>query len=507
MSTSFINHNYIKDLLEDAKFADDAGISQSLAKAKDGKPLSHKEIASLLKTNNPDHLSRIYEIAGSIKKRIYGNRIVMFAPLYVSDFCVNRCLYCSFNHLHNFKRSRLTMDELREEVKILEMMGHKRLALEAGENDSEASIDYILECIKTIYDMKFENGEIRRINVNIAATTTENYRKLKSAGIGTYILFQETYHESDYNQVHIAGPKKDFIWHLNAFDRASDAGIDDVGGGVLFGLSDPYFDAMGLLLHNEHLEKKYNTGFHTISVPRLCSAAGMNINDFPNLVDDETFKKIVACLRIAVPYTGMILSTRESSNLRKELLRLGISQVSAGSNTEVGGYARAASSRRIESNSLSSTIEGSHTKAAATQRVESNSLSSTTEGSHAKRKQNEKTNPQFLVNDERSAISIIHELMDDGYIPSFCTACYRGGRTGDRFMSLAKSGEIGNVCLPNALMTLCEYSMDYGDDSFKQKAAAVIEKEIQHIENEEIRKKTIENVEKIRSGKERDLFI
>jgi 2-iminoacetate synthase len=308
--------------------------------------------------------------------------------------------------------------------------------------------------------MKFQNGEIRRINVNIAATSTENYRLLKDAKIGTYILFQETYHEPSYNRFHHAGPKKDFLWHLNAFDRAQDAGINDVGGGVLFGLGDPYFDVMGLLLHNEHLEKKYNVGFHTISVPRLCPASGMNISDFSNLVDDEVFAKIVAIIRIAVPFTGMILSTRENHDMRKKLLQLGISQISAGSNTEVGGYSK-----------------------------------------------NEITNPQFIVNDERSATSIISELMDDGYIPSFCTACYRSGRTGDRFMSLAKSGQIGNVCLPNALMTLCEYSMDYGDDSFRQKTGVIIDKEIMNIENEKIRQKTTDNINNIRSGTERDLYV
>ena len=463
MSENFINQKYIEDLLEEAKYADDAAISGSLDRAERGEGLAHSEIAALLVNENPQHLERTFDIAGKIKRRIYGNRIVMFAPLYVSNFCVNRCAYCSFNHGHDFCRRRLTMDELREEVKILERMGHKRLAVEAGESDAECPIGYVLECIKTIYGMKFENGEIRRVNVNIAATTTENYRKLKAAGIGTYILFQETYHEPVYNSVHLAGPKKDFIWHLNAFDRAQDAGIDDVGGGVLFGLADPYFDVMGLLLHNEHLEKKYNAGFHTISVPRLCPAAGMNINDFPNLVDDAAFAKITAVIRIAVPFTGMILSTRENREMRKKLLHLGISQISAGSSTEVGGY--------------------------------------------AKHERNEKTNPQFFVNDERSAVSIISELMDDGYIPSFCTACYRGGRTGDRFMSLAKSGQIGNVCLPNALMTLCEYSMDYGDDIFRQKAAAIIEKEIPHIAGETVRQKTIENVERIRSGNERDFFV
>ena len=463
MSENFINQKYIEDLLENAKFFSDSMVNVVLDKAEHGKELSHMDIASLLMTENPEHLSRIFDVAGKIKNRIYGNRIVMFAPLYVSDFCVNRCSYCSFNHNHNFNRRKLTMDELREEVKILEEMGHKRLALEAGEHDGECSIDYILECIKTIYDMKFENGEIRRVNVNIAATTTENYRKLKSAGIGTYILFQETYHEPTYDRVHLAGPKKDYLFHLNAFDRAQDAGIDDVGGGVLFGLGNPYFDVLGLLLHNDHLEKKYNTGFHTISVPRLCPAEGMNLNDFPNLLDDVTFAKITAIIRIAVPFTGMILSTRENHEMRKKLLRVGISQLSAGSSTSVGGYS----------------LHG----------------------------EDEKTSSQFLVNDDRSAVSIISELMDDSYIPSFCTACYRSGRTGDRFMSLAKSGQVGNVCLSNALMTLCEYSMDYGNDDFREKSAAIIEKEIPHITDESVRRKTIENIENIRSGSGRDFYV
>ena len=463
MNENFIDCDYIENLLEDAKNASDTSINSALDRAENGETLKHSEIASLLKTENPGHISRIFDIAGKIKKRIYGNRIVMFAPLYVSDYCVNRCTYCSFKNTHDFNRHKLTMDELREEVKLLEKMGHKRIALEAGENDGECPIDYIVECIKTIYGMKFENGEIRRINVNIAATTLENYRKLKKAEIGTYILFQETYHEPTYNLVHPAGPKKDFLWHLNAFCRAQEAGIDDVGGGVLFGLGDPYFDVMGLLLHNEYLEKKYNVGFHTISVPRLCPASGMNINDFPNLVDDETFAKITAIIRIAVPFTGMILSTRENHEMRKKLLNLGISQISAGSTTDVGGY--------------------------------------------AKRQRNEKSTSQFIVNDDRSAVSIISQLMDDSYIPSFCTACYRSGRTGDRFMSLAKSGQIGNVCLPNALMTLCEYSMDYGDEIFKEKSRAIIEKEISNIGNETVRRKTIDNIEKIRTGAQRDFYI
>ncbi|MCL2599851.1 MAG: [FeFe] hydrogenase H-cluster radical SAM maturase HydG [Treponema sp.] len=467
MSEHFIDREYIETLLEQAKTADDAAIDLALDKAGRFEGLSHREIASLLVSDKPEHLERIFAIAGEIKQRIYGNRIVMFAPLYVSDYCVNRCAYCSFNLDHDFGRRRLTMDEVRDEVKILEEMGHKRLALEAGEHDSECPIDYVLECIKTIYDMKFGNGEIRRVNVNIAATTTENYRRLKAAGIGTYILFQETYHEPTYDSVHLAGPKKDFAWHLNAFDRAQEAGIDDVGAGVLFGLADPYFEVMGLLLHNEHLERKFGVGFHTISVPRICPATGTSLAEFPHPVDDATFAKIVALIRIAVPYTGLILSTRENHEMRKQLLRLGISQLSAGSSTEVGGYAKR----------------------------------------HRSESRNDTVHSQFLVNDGRSAFSIIAELMDDGYVPSFCTACYRSGRTGDRFMSLAKSGQIGNVCLPNALMTLCEYSMDYGDDAFREKAAALIAREIPNIADAKIRKRAAANVEKIRSGGERDFFV
>ncbi|MCL2191109.1 MAG: [FeFe] hydrogenase H-cluster radical SAM maturase HydG [Treponema sp.] len=464
MSLNFIDREYIETLLKDAKRADDAAIGRALDKAERLEGLTHREIASLLVNDDPGHLRRILAIAGEIKRRVYGNRIVMFAPLYVSDYCVNRCAYCSFNLGHDFGRRKLTMGEVREEVRILEEMGHKRLALETGEHDGECPIDYVLECIETIYGMRFENGEIRRVNVNIAATGTENYRKLKAAGIGTYILFQETYHEPTYAGVHRDGPKSDFAWHLTAFDRAQDAGIDDVGAGVLFGLADPCFEVMGLLIHNEHLEKKYGVGFHTISVPRICPAGGTDVSVFARPVDDAAFEKIVALIRIAVPFTGMILSTRENHDMRKRLLRVGISQLSAGSSTEVGGY--------------------------------------------AKRRRNEAAaNSQFLVNDDRSALSIIAELMDDGYVPSFCTACYRSGRTGDRFMSLAKSGQIGNVCLPNALMTLCEYSMDYGDDAFREKAADLISREIPGIADGGIRGRVAANVEKIRSGGGRDFFV
>lgn len=459
----FIQKDYIEQLLQEAASTPDEEIERILDRAEQMQGLGHKDIAALLVNENPAHRERIFSIAGKIKQNIYGNRIVMFAPLYVSDYCVNRCAYCSYNCAHKFDRHQLTMDEVREEVRILEQMGHKRIALEAGEDDVRCPIDYILECMRTIYDMKFENGEIRRINVNIAATTVENYAKLKEVGIGTYILFQETYHQPTYEQMHMSGPKKNYEYHLTAFDRAMEGGIDDVGGGVLFGLADPYFEVMGLMLHNEHLEEKFGVGFHTISVPRLCRANGMTLSDFPHLVDDDTFEKIVAIIRIAVPFTGMILSTREDHDMRKRLLKIGISQLSAGSSTEVGGY--------------------------------------------AKRERQEVTNPQFVVNDERSALSIISELMDDGYIPSFCTACYRGGRTGDRFMRLAKSGQIKNVCLPNALMTLCEYAVDYGDDEFRRKAYAAIDAAMPGVSNEKIRTTAEESIQKIKMNQGRDFFV
>ncbi|MDR1748677.1 MAG: [FeFe] hydrogenase H-cluster radical SAM maturase HydG [Spirochaetaceae bacterium] len=457
----FIEKEYINSVLEQAKDTDDNEIEAILNRAEHSRGLNHTDIAALLQTTKPEHITRIFSIANNIKQQIYGNRIVLFAPLYVSDYCVNQCAYCGYNCGNSFNRRKLTMDEIRREVLILEQMGHKRLALEAGEDDDRCSIDYILECIHTIYDMKCNNGEIRRLNVNIAATTTENYRKLKDAEIGTYILFQETYDQDVYNRMHISGPKKDFAYHLEAFDRAMEGGIDDVGGGVLFGLADPFFEVIGLMIHNEHLEKKFGAGFHTISVPRLCKSGTININAFPHLVNDQVFEKITAVIRLAVPFTGMILSTREGHTMRKKLLKLGISQLSAGSSTEVGGY-----SRREEGRS----------------------------------------NPQFEVNDDRDATAIIGELMDDGYIPSFCTACYRSGRTGDRFMELAKSGQIKDVCLPNALLTLREYAEDYGNDSFKEKAKAAILREYPHISNDRIRKLTVENVEKIGAGA-RDLYL
>jgi len=454
----FINHDYIEELMRNAKSSSDEEIMAILEKAENFKGLTHKEVALLLQSEKPEHIKRIFEVADKIKHHIYGKRIVMFAPLYVSDYCVNRCSYCSFNCGHSYKRRILTMDEVREEVRILEAMGHKRIALEAGEDDKRCPIEYILECLKTIYDMKNENGEIRRANVNIAATTVENYKKLKDAGIGTYILFQETYHQPTYEKVHISGPKSDYNYHLTAFDRAMEAGVDDVGGGVLFGLYEPKFEVMALMLHNEHLEDEFGVGFHTISVPRIRQANGMRLEDFPHLVDDELFERLVAIIRLAVPFTGMILSTREDATMRKKLLKGGISQLSAGSRTEVGGY---------------SAKEG---------------------GS------------QFELNDERSALSIIYELVKDGYIPSFCTACYRSGRHGDRFMALAKAGEIKNVCLPNALLTLLEYAIDYGDEEFRRAAKELVDKELNNISDIKVRELVEANVAKTLDGK-RDLFL
>lgn len=451
----FIDDEYIRELL--TVRAGDDEIEKILDKAENFEGLNHREVAALININDEKHWDRIFKIAGKIKEHIYGERIVLFAPLYISDYCVNRCKYCGFKCDNKFNRKKLTMDEVRSEVRILEAMGHKRLALEAGEDPVNCPIDYVLDCIRTIYDMKLGNGEIRRVNVNIAATTVENYKKLKEIGIGTYILFQETYNKQTYEYYHEAGPKRDYYYHTTAFDRAMEGGIDDVGGGVLFGLYDYKYEILGLMLHNEHLEERFGVGFHTISVPRICSAEGVD-RSFPYAVSDDDFKKLVALIRIAVPFTGMIISTRESMEMRKELIKTGISQISGGSSVEVGGYTT-----------------------------------------------REKGGSQFILNDDRSADDIIYWLMEEGLVPSFCTACYRKGRTGDRFMSLAKSGNIKNVCLPNALLTLKEYSLDYGNERFSSKANELIESKIPLIQNEKVREKVKENLVRLEKG-ERDLF-
>ncbi len=458
--SNFIDHQYIVNLLEQSKNASDKTITEILDKAERFDGLTPEEVAVLLTTEKKEHRERIFKIADQIKQHIYGDRIVMFAPLYVSDYCVNHCSYCGFHCKNKFERTRLSMAQIREEVKILESMGHKRLALEAGEDPVNCSIDYVIDCMKAIYDMKTGNGEIRRVNVNIASTTVENYKKLKEVGIGTYILFQETYHKETYETVHIAGPKKNYEYHLAAFDRAMEAGIDDVGGGVLFGLSNDWrYEVLGLMLHNKHLEDTFGVGFHTISVPRLCPAAGNDLSAFYP-INDDTFLRIVSVIRLAVPFTGIIISTRENAKMRKELIRLGVSQMSGGSSVDVGGYSK-----------------GNHSKGA-----------------------------QFITSDERSAQDIIRWIMEEGMVPSFCTACYRKGRTGDRFMELAKTGNIKNVCLPNGLMTLKEYALDYGDEAFQKLADEVIAKHIPNIQNDKVKAIVIENLKKLEEG-ERDLFL
>lgn len=457
----FINHEYIYKILEETKNPSNEQIKEVLNRAKNREGLDYKDIAILLQAEDEKDLKEIYSLAGEIKKDIYGKRVVVFAPLYVSDYCVNNCVYCGYKRDNKFNRRRLTMDEVAQEVKILEQMGHKRLALELGEDPVNAPIDYVLECLDTIYKTQNNNGEIRRVNVNIAATTVENYKLLKEKGIGTYILFQETYHKPTYDKMHPKSLKGDYNYHLTAFDRAMEAGIDDVGAGVLFGLADPRFEVLGLMMHNAHLEEKFGVGFHTISVPRLQPANGVSLENYPHLLDDKMFKKIVAILRIAVPFTGLILSTRETPEMRKELLKYGVSQISAGSSTGVGGYKEREAGKEVK---------------------------------------------QFKTNDERSPIEILKELLSDGYIPSYCTACYRKGRTGDRFMSLAKSGNIKYVCEPNALMTLLEFTLDYGDEELYKKSLEIIDKEVENIEREDIKSLTKESMEKMKKG-QRDFYL
>lgn len=458
----FINHEEILDTLEYARQNGNNRrlIEDIIAKASLGKGISHKEAAVLLECNEPDLIERIFALAREIKQKFYGNRIVMFAPLYLSNYCINGCVYCPYHSINKtIARKKLTQDEIRREVIALQDMGHKRLALEAGEHPLQNPIEYILESIETIYSIKHKNGAIRRVNVNIAATTVENYRRLKDAGIGTYILFQETYNKSNYEVLHPTGPKSDYCYHTEAMDRAMEGGIDDVGIGVLFGLNTYKYDFIGLLMHAEHLEAKFGVGPHTISVPRICSADDIDAGDFPNAVSDDIFHKIVAVIRIAVPYTGMIISTRESKSSREKVLELGISQISGGSRTSVGGYAEEESP--------------------------------------------EENSAQFDISDNRTLDEVVNWLLELGYIPSFCTACYRAGRTGDRFMSLLKSGQIANCCGPNALITLKEYLEDYASADTKAKGEALIAKELSNVPNAKIREIAAGYLKKIGEG-ERD---
>ena len=455
----FINH---EEILETLRYAEEnkhneALIAQILEKAKKRKGLEHREAMVLLDCDIEEKNQEIYALAEQIKKDFYGNRIVMFAPLYLSNYCVNGCVYCPY-HAKNkhISRKKLTQEEIRKEVIALQDMGHKRLALETGEDPVNNPIEYVLESIKTIYSIKHKNGAIRRVNVNIAATTVENYRKLKEAGIGTYILFQETYHKESYEKLHPTGPKHNYAYHTEAMDRAMEGGIDDVGIGVLFGLELYRYEFAGLLMHAEHLEAVHGVGPHTISVPRIRRADDIDPETFDNGIDDDTFAKIVACIRISVPYTGMIVSTRESQACRERVLHLGVSQISGGSRASVGGYVEP-------------------------EAEDDNSA-------------------QFDVSDNRSLDEVVNWLMHLGYIPSFCTACYREGRTGDRFMSLCKSGQIQNCCHPNALMTLKEYLMDYASEDTRKIGLKLIEKEIPNVPREKTREILEYHLKEIEDG-------
>ncbi|SDI98819.1 [FeFe] hydrogenase H-cluster radical SAM maturase HydG [Proteiniclasticum ruminis] len=456
----FISHD---EILKTLSYAEEnsgnrALIESIIEKARLGNGLSHREAAVLLDCGFEDLNEKIFKLAEEIKERFYGNRIVMFAPLYLSNYCVNGCVYCPY-HLQNkhIARKKLTQEEIRREVMALQDMGHKRLALETGEDPINSPIEYVLESIKTIYDVKHKNGAIRRVNVNIAATSVENYRKLHEAGIGTYILFQETYHKESYEMLHPTGPKHNYTYHTEAMDRAMEGGIDDVGIGVLFGLERYRYELTGLLMHAEHLEAAYGVGPHTISVPRIRHADDIDAESFNNGIDDETFAKIVACIRIAVPYTGMIISTRESQACREKVLKLGVSQISGGSRTSVGGY--------------------------------------------DKLELEDHKSEQFDVSDKRSLDEIVHWLMEMGHVPSFCTACYREGRTGDRFMMLLKSGQIINCCHPNALITLKEYLMDYASEETRVLGEKMIAKELDKVTNPRVKERAAQNLVDINEGK------
>ncbi len=457
LAVDFINHDEIEKTLAYAKVAakDYDTVRTIINKAKTYGGLNHTEAAVLTYVDDPMLVEEMYATARDIKEHIYGKRIVMFAPIYISDYCINECTYCGYHRSNKMQRNKLTMEELVLEVEALESMGHKRLALEAGEDPKNCPIEYVLSCIDTIYKVKNQNGEIRRVNINIAATTVENYQKLKEAGIGTYILFQETYNKEMYEKLHLSGPKSNYEYHTTAHDRAMEGGIDDVGIGVLYGLYDWHYEIVGTFLHAEHLEAVYGVGPHTISVPRIRPACGIAMNQYPYPVTDEDFKRIIAVIRLSVPYTGIIISTREDAGFREECIALGVSQTSAGSATGVGGYS------------------------------------------------NKNSAPQFEVADHRTPLEITKMLLKKGYIPSFCTACYRQGRTGDRFMRLAKTGQIANVCQANALITLKEYACDYGDEEFITLANEVIGREVENIPNEAAKLKTKEYLNKIELG-ERD---
>jgi len=465
LAKDYIIDEEIKSSLDEGieKVKDKDLVRAILEKAKTREGLTHREAAILLNVEDKNVLEEMFQTAKQIKEEIYGKRIVLFAPLYISNYCINGCVYCGYQTCNeNLPRRKLSMEQLEEEVKILESLGHKRIVLEAGEDPVNCSLDYVIECIDKIYSLKFDNGSIRRININIAATTVEDYKRLKDAEIGTYTLFQETYHQESYEKLHPTGPKRDYNYHATAMDRAMKAGIGDVGIGALFGLFDFKYEVVAMLMHAEHLEEAFGVGPHTISVPRLKAAEGVDLKSLPYIVADSDFKKLVAVLRLSVPYTGMILSTREEPNFRAEVLALGISQISAGSCAGVGGYSEEYGTDKI------------------------------------------KEKPQFEIADHRSPIEVLKSLCTGGYVPSYCTACYREGRTGDRFMALAKSGQIHNTCQPNALLTFKEFLIDYADDELKELGEKVIEKGLLDIPKEAAREAAKEKLKRVEAG-ERDL--
>ena len=455
----FIKDDEINSLIAKGKelVSDKELVREIIEKSKSAEGLTPEETAVLLNLEDKELIEEMFKAARQVKEKLYGKRLVVFAPLYVSNYCVNNCTYCGYKHCNDeLKRKKLNKEQLIEEVKVLESLGHKRIALEAGEDPVNAPLDYILDCIKSIYSIKFDNGSIRRINVNIAATSVENYKRLKDAEIGTYILFQETYHKPTYERLHVSGPKHNYNYHTTAMHRAREAGIDDIGMGVLYGLYDYKYETLAMLMHAMDLEETTGVGPHTLSVPRIRPAENVSLENYPYLVDDEDFKKIVAILRLAVPYAGLILSTREEPGLRDEIIALGVSQVSTGSCTGVGGYSEAYSDPEEK--------------------------------------------PQFEVGDHRSPVEMIESLMEAGYIPSYCTACYREGRTGERFMDIVKSGELYKICEANALITLKEFIDDYGTDRTREIGDKLIKKSIDEIDNESFRKSVEEKINKISNG-------
>ena len=455
----FIKDDEINSLIAKGKelVSDKELVREIIEKSKSAEGLTPEETAVLLNLEDKELIEEMFKAARQVKEKLYGKRLVVFAPLYVSNYCVNNCTYCGYKHCNDeLKRKKLNKEQLIEEVKVLESLGHKRIALEAGEDPVNAPLDYILDCIKSIYSIKFDNGSIRRINVNIAATTVEDYKRLKDAEIGTYILFQETYHKPTYERLHVSGPKHNYNYHTTAMHRAREAGIDDIGMGVLYGLYDYKYETLAMLMHAMDLEETTGVGPHTLSVPRIRPAENVSLENYPYLVDDEDFKKIVAILRLAVPYAGLILSTREEPGLRDEIIALGVSQVSTGSCTGVGGYSE-------------SYVDPEE-------------------------------KPQFEVEDHRSPVEMIESLMEAGYIPSYCTACYREGRTGERFMEIVKSGELYKICEANALITLKEFIDDYGTDKTREIGDKLIKKSINEIDNESFRKSVEEKINKISKG-------